>query len=525
MIISSDSFSNKSKKENSKEQSSKKINKRIKQIFNSSDNLHNKNTTLTSLSGISMNNEMNEKNKFHNNLGRKGISTKALYDARQILMEKLKNKSKNKDTSYILQEKIIINDSDLNKQNISNNSNISNFNPKKKSSSNSIKSNKKNEEEKNEKIDININNYKSTSNNLKKGNKQIKEKENNNVTTQLNVIFPKEKIENKHLKTLREVTEEKTENYVSIEKDINKISELKEKEKIEKKYKKNDEIIKELKNEKKSKSLNNKKNKFVVPENIQIETIVPKYKYIKSLNELNNLSNEEKIEKLYENNINLYEELIELKIKNNKLIEELKRKENKRDDKFKGYLIEENDKLTKKNNENERVIDYLLQRLNINLSKKESKNLSYSDIINIISFYKPKIKKSKVYHNSEIILDDNLKINKNDKFINLSNSNFNSNTICSSNYKKYIKSEKEFSFNDLINNNHLKKHKRKNQFISPSKTTIFNNNEFFDYYGSKGDNRIKTCYACLFGKSNFSKGYSPIICSPKNIKNNKETIL
>ena len=48
---------------------------------------------------------------------------------------------------------------------------------------------------------------------------------------------------------------------------------------------------------------------------------------------------------------------------------------------------------------------------------------------------------------------------------------------------------------------------------------------FFDYYGSKGDNRIKTCYACLFGKSNFSKGYSPIICSPKYIKNNKETIL
>ena len=131
MIISSDSFLNKSKKENSKEPSSKKINKRIKQIFNSSDNLHNKNTTLTSLSGISMNNEMNEKNKFHNNLGRKGISTKALYDARQILMEKLKNKSKSKDTSYILQEKIIINDSDLNKQNISNNSNISNFNPKK----------------------------------------------------------------------------------------------------------------------------------------------------------------------------------------------------------------------------------------------------------------------------------------------------------------------------------------------------------------------------------------------------------
>jgi len=522
MIFSSDSFSN--KKENNLSKESKNLDKRNNHLFNSSDNIHNKNTTFTSISGISANNEINEKNKFHNNLGRKGISTKALYDARQKIIEKLKNKSKNKDKeiSYVLQEKITRNDSDLNKNNISNNSNVSNFNPKRKNSSNdSFKSNKKNDE--NEKNDIN--NYKS--NNLKKVNKQIKEKDNNNniFTTQLNVIFPKEKIENKHLKTLREVTEEKTENYISIEKDINKISELKEKEKIEKKYKKNNEIIKEFKNEKKSKSLNNKKNKFVVPENIQLETIVPKYKYIKSLNELNNLSNEEKIEKLYENNINLYEELIELKIKNNKLIEELKRKENKSDDKFKGYLIEENDKLTKKNNENERVIDYLLQRLNINLSKKESKNLSYSDIINIISFYKPKIKKSKVYHNSEIILDDNLKINKNDKFINLSNSNFNSNTICSSNYKKYIKSEKEFSFNDLINNNHLKKQKRKNQFISPSKTTIFNNNVFFDYYGSKGDNRIKTCYACLFGKSNFSKGYSPIICSPKYIKNNKETIL
>ena len=518
MIISSDSFLNKSKKENSKEPSSKKINKRIKQIFNSSDNLHNKNTTLTSLSGISMNNEMNEKNKFHNNLGRKGISTKALYDARQILMEKLKNKSKSKDTSYILQEKIIINDSDLNKQNISNNSNISNFNPKKNSSSNSIKSNKKNEEEKNEKIDVNINNYKSTSNNLKKGNKQIKEKENNNITTQLNVIFPKEKIENKHLKTLREVTEERTENYISIEKDINKNSESREKENLENKLKNNEnkeiEEIEKVKN-KKAKIL--KRNEFILPQNINKETIVPLYKYISSLNELNNLTNEEKIEKLFENNINLYEELIELKIKNNKLIEELKRKENESNDKFKGYLLEENDKLTKKNNENERIIDYLLQKLNINLLKKERRNISYSDIKKEILFYKPK-KKS-------LNISDNFKKSNNENYFNSSNSNLNSNTKCSSNYKYYIKSEKGFSFNNLIpeNNDSISNKRNNYYFKSPSKTALSsNNNEFFDYYGSKGDDRIKTCYACLFGKSNFSKGYSPIICSPKYIQNIKK---
>ena len=260
-----------------------------------------------------------------------------------------------------------------------------------------------------------------------------------------------------------------------------------------------------------------KRNEFILPQNINKETIVPSYKYISSLNELNNLSNEEKIEKLFENNINLYEELIELKIKNNKLIEELKRKENESNDKFKGYLLEENDKLTKKNNENERIIDYLLQKLNINLLKKERRNISYSDIKKEILFYKPK-KKS-------LNISDNFKKSNNENYFNSSNSNLNSNTKCSSNYKYYIKSEKGFSFNNLIpeNNDSISNKRNNYYFKSPSKTALSsNNNEFFDYYGSKGDDRIKTCYACLFGKSNFSKGYSPIICSPKYIQNIKK---
>ena len=38
----------------------------------------------------------------------------------------------------------------------------------------------------------------------------------------------------------------------------------------------------------------------------------------------------------------------------------------------------------------------------------------------------------------------------------------------------------------------------------------YNNNDFFNYYSSKGVDRTKTCYACLFGNSNYYKGYSPI---------------
>ena len=38
--------------------------------------------------------------------------------------------------------------------------------------------------------------------------------------------------------------------------------------------------------------------------------------------------------------------------------------------------------------------------------------------------------------------------------------------------------------------------------------------DFYDYYGSKGVDRTKTCFACLFGNSNYTKGYSPISCSP-----------
>ncbi len=37
---------------------------------------------------------------------------------------------------------------------------------------------------------------------------------------------------------------------------------------------------------------------------------------------------------------------------------------------------------------------------------------------------------------------------------------------------------------------------------------------FYDYYNDSKSDRHKTCFACLFGNNNYSKGYSPLMCSP-----------
>ena len=94
-------------------------------------------------------------------------------------------------------------------------------------------------------------------------------------------------------------------------------------------------------NNKEKEKLNEKiikrKKKYLIPENIKSDKIVPIYKFISSLNELDSFSDEEKIQKLFEINLNLYQELIDTKTKNNMLIEELKRKEEEKDDKFNKY--------------------------------------------------------------------------------------------------------------------------------------------------------------------------------------------
>ena len=235
------------------------------------------------------------------------------------------------------------------------------------------------------------------------------------------------------------------------------------------------------------------------------------YKFIESLNELDSFSDEEKIQKLFEINLNLYQELIDTKTKNNMLIEELKRKEEVKDDKFNGYLLNDNEKLVEKNKENERIIDYLLRKLNLQIGKnKENRNIFYDDIKNNITI-KPKSNRRKNHYTD--IFD--LSIN------NLSNSNNFSNTI-----SKYVTSYNSLSPQKTLNEFRKSKFKFNRKRLSYDNKKDFseiftnnNNNEFFDYYGRNGVDRIKTCYACLFGKSNYTKGYSPIVCSPNYINN------
>jgi hypothetical protein len=77
-------------------------------------------------------------------------------------------------------------------------------------------------------------------------------------------------------------------------------------------------------------------------------------------------------------------------------------------------------------------------------------------------------------------------------------------------------------------NKHTKKsHKKKHK---SSKSNVNNNiiysippthsKCYYDYYGNNTD-RTKVCYACLFGLNQNSKGYSPLMCSSRNISPSK----
>ena len=333
------------------------------EFYHSSDNIHKKNTTSTLTGNSTL--EVKDKNKF-NNYSSKNTNKNLLNETRNKIIEKIKNQYKKKEINYIIKDKITKNDEDFNKQ---------------------IVINKKYDYQ-NNKVNINNNTYKANENsnsnyklkenlnNLKDINKPINE---NNITTQIKTILSKEKNDKKPLDKLKEIIEVNTEK--------EKYKTIDSTEKNQYNINENKEIIKEKMIEK-SKSLK-KKKKYIIPENIKSEKIVPTYKFISSLNELDSLSNEAKIEKLYEINIYLYQELIETRTKNNLLIEELKRKENdNNDDKYKGYLLYENEQLLKKNHENERIIDYLLKKLNMSLLNDNKHNIGYYEINNKINFKK-----------------------------------------------------------------------------------------------------------------------------------------
>ena len=544
MNFTSNSYSNAN--ENMSSEPRQLSSEKIKDFNNNSETYH-KNTTLASLSGNSTSND-SEKNKFYNHLGKN--FNKNIYDTRLKIIEKIKNKYTCKNSNGKIKEQIVKNN--LDQPNLIDNYDSSfknNYNNilkiKNKQDENiwkmNIKSKKYNENNSNLSDDNNNENNNNENQNIKKENNfnSLKKSDkiinnNNKVITQFNSIFPKDSNDKKILEQLNEVTEEKTENYISIEKEKekenNKLKDLKkEKPNINLNNMETNKSIEmnlidnkkdniNNSNNKEKEKLNEKiikrKKKYLIPENIKSDKIVPIYKFISSLNELDSFSDEEKIQKLFEINLNLYQELIDTKTKNNMLIEELKRKEEEKDDKFNGYLLNENEKLIEKNKENERIIDYLLKKLNLQIQKKNkiNRNIFYDDIKNEIKI-RPKSNRRK--NNYTDILDYNIN--------NLSNSNNFSNT------KSISISKNLTSFNSLSPQNTLNDFR--NSKIKFTKKTLnkkseyekdisyINNNEFFDYYGKNGIDRIKTCYACLFGKSNYTKGYSPIVCSPHYINN------
>ena len=170
--------------------------------------------------------------------------------------------------------------------------------------------------------------------------------------------------------------------------------------------------------------------------------------------------------------------------------------------------------MIEKNKENERIIDYLLKKLNLQIQKKNkiNRNIFYDDIKNEIKI-RPKSNRRK--NNYTDILDYNIN--------NLSNSNNFSNTksiSISKNLTSFNSLSPQKTLNDFRNSKIKFTKKTLNKKTEYEKDISYiNNNEFFDYYGKNGIDRIKTCYACLFGKSNYTKGYSPIVCSPHYINN------
>ena len=544
MNFTSNSYSNAN--ENMSSEPRQLSSEKIKDFNNNSETYH-KNTTLASLSGNSTSND-SEKNKFYNHLGKN--FNKNIYDTRLKIIEKIKNKYTCKNSNGKIKEQIVKNN--LDQPNLIDNYDSSfknNYNNilkiKNKQDENiwkmNIKSKKYNENNSNLSDDNNNENNNNENQNIKKENNfnSLKKSDkiinnNNKVITQFNSIFPKDSNDKKILEQLNEVTEEKTENYISIEKEKekenNKLKDLKkEKPNINLNNMETNKSIEmnlidnkkdniNNSNNKEKEKLNEKiikrKKKYLIPENIKSDKIVPIYKFISSLNELDSFSDEEKIQKLFEINLNLYQELIDTKTKNNMLIEELKRKEEEKDDKFNGYLLNENEKLIEKNKENERIIDYLLKKLNLQIQKKNkiNRNIFYDDIKNEIKI-RPKSNRRK--NNYTDILDYNIN--------NLSNSNNFSNTksiSISKNLTSFNSLSPQKTLNDFRNSKIKFTKKTLNKKSEYKKDISYiNNNEFFDYYGKNGIDRIKTCYACLFGKSNYTKGYSPIVCSPHYINN------
>ena len=268
-------------------------------------------------------------------------------------------------------------------------------------------------------------------------------------------------------------------------------------------------------------------------------------KYISSLDDIAHLSQDEQIKRLYHNNLFLYEEVLNLKKQNCYLREELQaNKTGKQDenesDSFKNYLIEENNRLTTINNENEQIIDGLISFVNT----YPNMNVTYShlreNITNIPHYLQSTSSAQTEQNKSEYTVVTTHNNNQQqqhkpicNKTITISGTfdNGDNEVVVDSKCSKRAKSLKPQS----------KLHKKKKHIVSLHNNVNNNNdiryqeyenpNEFWDYY-NEADNtngidneknktkpgRQKTCYACLFGLNNNTKGYSPLLCSPHRHK-------
>ena len=279
-------------------------------------------------------------------------------------------------------------------------------------------------------------------------------------------------------------------------------------------------------------------------------------KYISSLDDIAHLSQDEQIKRLYHNNLFLYEEVLNLKKQNCYLREELQanrtgKQDENESDSFKNYLIEENNRLTTINNENEQIIDGLISFVNT----CPNVNVTYShlreNITNIPNYLQSTSSVLTEQNKSECTVvvtthnnqhrhhQQQLKEHRppiSNKTVTISGTfdNNNDNEVVDSKCSRRAKSfkpqsklykKKKHIVSSLHNNNN---HNINNDMHYQE---YENPNEFWDYYNEVdngiGDDkrkagRQKTCYACLFGLNNNTKGYSPLLCSPHRNKHIKQ---
>ncbi len=372
-------------------------------------------------------------------------------------------------------------------------------------------------------ISSNINIDKSIDNNSFNLNK-TKKKNKNPINSYSTSKIPIQNINNIYYKK-EESKNDKLENLTERE-DSNSI-----KSNLEKEFRKYKEKIEKMKeNENKLEESETEKN-F---EPIQY----PKYKHISSLDEISKFPKDEQIKRLFHYNLQLYQELNDLRNENTLLRKELNKKKTKKeklnnDDKFKNFILDENEKLNKVNRKNEKILDGFIEKINEIIKRK---NIEYGkdDNANIINYNELSEEPDKTkfildnifssYQNKKIIknkIENNPRINhfKSGDYTTIKNQIVNDNNYFDNNNDDFLKDDNLLFKN---NNNHF--HNKSNSMYSIKYLNHIENNDnenkFYDYYNLNGKDRTKNCYACLFGHSNYTKGYSPLMCFP-----NKENIL